>query len=182
MRWESLFADLEAQFAAAAARDQVSEVQEIVRIERARQTLVQRLAGAVGGDVDLQLLGGERLGGRLAGIGKDWLMLNRAGTEELVPINAVSWWMARERTRTLAEQTESRVKFSQALRVLVRDRARVSVGGIDGRLLASGTLDQVGQDFVEVALHPNDEFRRTPAVNGRVSIPFHAIARVRSGS
>ena len=63
--------------------------------------------------------------------------------------------------------------------MLVRDRARVGIGGTDGRLLASGTLDQVGQDFVEVALHARDEFRRLPAVQGRSVIPFSAISTVR---
>ncbi|MFL4479887.1 hypothetical protein ACIPUB_16620 [Paeniglutamicibacter sp. ORCA_105] len=178
MRWEALFADLEAEFGAEAAREQNSEIQELVRIERARQSLMQRLARHVGTRIDVQLLGAERIGGRLAGIGKDWLMLQHGGSEELIPVQAVAWWAALEAGRA-PEPGERRVRFSQALRVLVRDRARVSVGGIDGQLLASGTLDQVGQDFLEVALHARDEFRRPGALLGRTVIPFAALARVR---
>ncbi len=178
MRWEALFADLEAQFEAEAARDKASEIQEFVRIERARQTLVQRLARHLGTRVEVQLLGAERLGGLLSSLGKDWLMLRHGGTEELVPFQALACWSGRDAGRN-PEPGERRVGFSQALRVLVRDRARVAVGGTDGQQLASGTLDQVGQDFVEVALHERDEFRRGPAVHGRFVIPFSAVARVR---
>ena len=178
MRWESLFADLEAQFEAESAQERMNEVQEIVRIERARQTLLQRLERHLGTRVDLQLLGAERRSGRLSSIGRDWLMLAHAGTEELIPIRAVAWWRALAAGRG-PENRQRRVGFSQALRVLVRDRARVRIGGMDGQLLATGTLDQVGQDFVEVALHEQDEFRRGPAVMGRSLIPFSAIAMVR---
>lgn len=178
MRWESLFADLEAQFEAESARDRMNEVQEIVRIERARQTMLQRLERHLGTRVDLQLLGAERLSGDLSSIGRDWLMLAHGGTEELIPFRAVAWWRALAATRG-TENGGRLVVFSQVLRVLVRDRARVGIGGIDGQLLATGTLDQVGQDFVEVALHVQDEFRRGPALMGRSLIPFSAIARVR---
>ena len=178
MRWESLFADLEAQFAAEAARERTSEIQEIVRIERARQTMGQRLARHLGSGVEVHMLGSERLAGVLAAIGTNWLMLRHGTTEELLPFHALGWWSgtARPGGRDTGERL---VGFSQALRVLVRDRARVGIGGTDGRLLASGTLDQVGQDFVEVALHARDEFRRLPAVQGRSVIPFSAISTVR---
>ncbi len=178
MRWESLFADLEAQFEADSARNRISEVQEIVRIERARQTMLQRLERHLGTRVDLQLLGAERPSGELSAIGRDWLMLAHAGREELIPFRALAWWRGLEAGRG-PETRQRRVGFSQALRMLVRDRARVGIGGIDGQLLATGTLDQVGQDFVEVALHEQDEFRRGPVVLGRSLIPFSAIARVR---
>lgn len=178
MRWESLFADLEAQFEAEAARNQNSEIQEIVRIERARQTLMQRLSRHLDTPIEVQLLGAERIGGRLAGIGKDWLVLHHGGSEELIPVQALAWWTASEAGGG-PEAGERRVSFSQALRVLVRDRARVSIGGVDGQLLASGTIDQVGRDFVEVALHARDEFRRPAALLGRTVIPFAALARVR---
>lgn len=178
MRWESLFADLEAQFESEAVRDRTSEIQEFVRIERARETMVQRLVRQLGTRVEVQLLGAERLGGQLAAIGKDWLMLRHGGSEEIIPFGALAWWAGREAGREEAPE-ERRVAFSQALRVLVRDRARVGIGGVDGLHLASGTLDQVGQDFVEVALHARDEFRRGSAVQGRAVVPFSAIGRVR---
>lgn len=178
MRWESLFADLEAQFEAEAARGKLSEIQEMVRIERARQTLVQRVGRHLGSPLDVQLLGSERLGGQLAAVGKDWLMLVHGGTEELIPFRALAWWSGRDAGR--GEETGQRlVGFSQALRLLVRDRARVGIDGVDGRALANGTLDQVGQDFVEVALHARDEFRRGAAVHSRAVVPFTAMARVR---
>ena len=70
-----------------------------MRIERARQTLVQRLARQLGTRVEVQLLGAERLGGQLAAIGKDWLMLRHGGSEELIPFGALAWWAGREAGR-----------------------------------------------------------------------------------
>lgn len=140
--------------------------------------MIQRLERHLGARVDVQLLGAERPTGELVAIGKDWLMLAHAGTEELIPFRALAWWRGLDMGRA-PEAGSRRVGFSQAVRVLVRDRARVGIGGIDGQLLATGTLDQVGQDFVEIALHEQHEFRRGPAVLGRSVIPFSAIARVR---
>lgn len=178
MRWEALFEDLEAQLEAAAAREKTSEIQEAVRIERARETLIERLTPQLNAQVEIGLLGGEKIHGQLAALGTDWFMLRRGESEELIPLAALGSWLQ----RSPGEREDSRrvrAGLGQALRALVRDRARVSVGGIDGSLLASGTLDQAGKDFVEIALHARDEYRRTPAVLGRALVPLASVAWVR---
>lgn len=178
MRWEALFEDLEAQLEAVAAMDKTSEIQEAVRIERARETLIQRLNPQLNARVEVALLGGAKLHGNLRALGTDWFMLKHGETEELIPIGALASWLQRT-PGDRQEDRKVRAGLGQALRAMVRDRARVSVGGIDGSLLASGTLDQVGHDFLAVALHDRDEFRRTPAVHGRALVPITAVAWVR---
>lgn len=178
MRWESLFEDLEAQLDAETAREKTSEIQEAVRVERARATLLERLSPQINAHVEVQLLGGERLHGRLASLGKDWFMLRRADVEELIPVHALSGWTQRTPGQR-QDAREPRIGLGQALRVLVRDRARVSIGGIDGSLLAVGTLDQAGIDFLEVARHERDEYRRSTSLRGHSLVPLPAVAWVR---
>lgn len=178
MRWERLFEDLEAELAAEHEREKTAEIQEMVRVEKARQTLRDLLAPQLRAQIEVRLLGGERLHGCLSALGLDWVMLLRGETEELIPLQAIGTWIQRtagERETSLA----GTAKFTQALRALVRDRARVSVGGCDGSLLANGTLDQTGQDFLAVALHARDEFRREPSVRGHALVPISSVAWVR---
>lgn len=178
MRWKLLFEDLEAELAAEHAREKTAEIQELVRIEKARQTLSERLAPQLKAQVEVRLLGGERLHGRFSALGVEWVMLRRGETEELIPAKAIGTWIQ----RTPGERdgiAGGSASFTQALRALVRDRARVSVGGCDGTLLASGTLDQTGQDFMAIALHARDEFRREPWVQGHALVPISSVAWVR---
>ena len=178
MRWEMLFEDLEAELAAEFAREKTAEIREMVRVERARQTLRELLAPQLKAQIEVRLLGGERLHGCLGALGLDWVMLLRGETEELIPMNAIGAWIQRGAGERDGG-SGGRAKFTQALRALVRDRARVTVGGSDGALLASGTLDQAGQDLVAIALHPRDEFRREPSVRGYALVPISSIAWVR---
>ncbi len=80
MRWERLFADLEAQAAAADAAELAGEVVERTRIEVAALRLVDRLRAAVGHPVRLSCVGGEQVAGVLHRAGADWaLVAERSG-------------------------------------------------------------------------------------------------------
>ncbi|PQZ95892.1 hypothetical protein CQ018_00920 [Arthrobacter sp. MYb227] len=178
MRWESLFEDLEAELAAEFAREKTAEIQETVRVEKARQSFGELLAPQLKAHIEVRLLGGERLHGRLSALGLDWVMLRRGETEELIPIHAIGTWLQRTSGQREGSISGS-ARFTQALRALVRDRSRISVGGCDGSLLASGTLDQVGHDFMAIALHARDEFRRETSIQGRAFVPIASVAWVR---
>jgi hypothetical protein len=65
-----------------------------------------------------------------------------------------------------------------ALRAVSRDRAVVDVVEVDGSGV-TGTIDGVGQDYVEVAEHSAELPRRAQNVVGVRAIPFAAIALVR---
>ncbi len=60
MRWDQLFADLEAQWEAEARRDLDSEVADRTRRERATIGVYERLAVSVGAEVRLLLRSGRR--------------------------------------------------------------------------------------------------------------------------
>lgn len=151
MRWEALFADLEAQLEAEAAREKTTEIQEAVRVERARETLMHRLAPQLNANVEVRLLGGERLAGELTALGMDWFMLRHGATEELIPLGALGSW----------------------LQLTPGQRA-------DARATRAG-LGQAGRDFLEIAVHARDEYRRRSAVHGHVLVPMASVAWVRRG-
>lgn len=189
MRWELLFGDLEAQLAAAAAAELAVEVGERTRHAQGEVTLGQRLRHAVGQPLTLGLDGAGPLRGVLTGVGPDWVLLGRdpgeqttgqPGVESLVPQAALAWVGGLARGADVAEpgRVWARLGLRSALRAIVRDRAVVSVS-TRGAPPVSGTLDRVGADHVDLALHPVDDVRRAGAVRGVRTIPLAALLGVR---
>lgn len=182
MRWESLFADLEGELAAADAAALDLEVRDRTRREVARLTLVDRLRPAVGLPVAVTVAGAGVLRGRLARVGPDWLLIEGpAGADVVVALAAVlgvTGLGAHSTTPGTAGAVASRLGLGYALRGLASRRVAVSVALVDGSTCA-GTLDRVGADLVELAEHPPGEPRRTAEVRAVRAVPFAAIAVVR---
>jgi len=182
MRWERLFADLEAQLAAAEAAAEESEVADRSRREAATLSLVDRLRASVGAPVQVRVGGAGVVEGVLREVGSQWLLLAEpAGTEALVPaagvmaVSGLSTWSAAPGS---AGPLFTRLGIGSALRAVARDRSAVTVTLADGSAL-SGTLDRVGADFVEVSAHAPGEPRRAGAVHGVRTVPVAAIAVLR---
>ena len=74
----------------------------------------------------------------------------------------------------------ARLGLGSALRGIARDRCR-SVWLTDGSVV-TGTVDRVGADFVEVAEHGAGEPRGVVRSRGVRTVPFAALALVRSGA
>ena len=92
MRWEGLFAELEAEAEALEAADLAGEVAERTRAELARLRLVDRLRPALGHPMTVSVGPAAVLTGRLLALGPDWLLVEEGtGAEGLVPLAAVSW-------------------------------------------------------------------------------------------
>ena len=168
MRWEQLFADLEAQLASAHQQGVEEEAAEQARAEYSRVRLTDRLRLRQGEPVRVLLTGAVPLEGRVRTVGAGWVVLEDRGTEHLVPLGAVLWWES--------------LGLGHALRALARARAGVRIrlagGGPLGEL--EGTLDQVGADFFDLALHPDDDYRRRGSVTALRAVPFPALVCVSS--
>lgn len=180
-RWQQLFADLAAEFDAAAAAELEGEVRERARGEAARLTLVDRLRAAVGGSVELDVVGIGVLRGVLQAVGPDWLLLDDP-REVLVPLAAVlsvAGLPAQSADPSTVGEVFARLGLCHALREIARRRSEIALVLVDGRV-RHGTLDRVGQDFAELAEHPAGEPRRARAVRGVRTVPLAAIAAVRS--
>ncbi len=178
MRWERLFADLEAQYDAAADAEFASEVADRSRRELALVTLVDRIR-STDGEIQLALGAGELVRGSVGGCGPDWVLVEGDAVETLVSLAAVGWVRG---LSTAAEPSASvvtaRLGLGYALRGIARDRAPTTVLLTSGDRV-TGTIDRVGADFVDLAEHPLDEPRRGAAVTSTRMIPLASLAALR---
>lgn len=181
MRWEDLFADLEAQLEAAATAELAGEVADRTRREIATLSLIDRARAAVGHPVRLQLLGPAVVAGVLVEVGAQWLLMrDDAGRDVLAPWTAVVSVVGLGRESVAPEQGGrlfGRLGLTAALRAIARDRAGVSVGLVDGSIV-SGTLDRVGLDFVEISEHPVGEPRRPGQVSSVRTVAHTGLATI----
>ena len=84
MRWDALFADLEAQLAAAGQRDLELEIDERARVDAIDVELVGRLRGSLGLRVGVHVGSGTVYEGTLSHVGNQWLVLDEARHQLLI--------------------------------------------------------------------------------------------------
>ncbi|GAB2676136.1 hypothetical protein [Thalassiella azotivora] len=178
MRWERFFSDLEAQFEAERDAELRDEAAERSRAEQARVWLSERLRARVGGDVQVVLTGGSRVRGRCTDAAVEWMLLEDASGTLLVPLAAVAVVEgAAHGAATEAGAALRRLGLASVLRGAARRRATIQAVTTGGDV--HGTVDRVGADFFDVAVHPADEPRRVGAVRQVSSVPFGQLLLVR---
>jgi hypothetical protein len=173
MRWESLFADLDAQAASLEQAERAAEAQDVARAEFATLTLTDRLRGSTGEQLRVHAAGAAVLSGRLLACGPDWLLLDeRPASEVLVrtaAVLAVSGLGRPTVTAAGAGQVQARFGLRSALRGIARDRSPVTLLLTDGSTMA-GTLGRVGADFVEVSGSDGRHTRWSVAYAGLLAV------------
>jgi len=177
MRWDELFGDLSAQWDAEVRRELDAEVADRTRRERAALGLYERLCAAGGMSVGVVLRTGTTLTGRVADVGDGWVLLAGDGSRmSLVPFGGMA-----SVTGLSARAGGSRMGrafgLGYALRGLSRDRAVVTVTDHSGAR-ATGTIDGVGRDVLDLSEHAADLPRRPENVTGRRLVPFAAVVVV----
>ncbi len=177
MRWDALFADLEARWDAEGRAERDAEVADRTRREHASIELLTRLAGHQG-EVRVRVAAGVFLEGLVLDVGKDWVLLEipLRRRQALIPMSAVRAIEGLGR-RSVSARTARRFGWGYAVRALARDRAVVQITDLDGTVV-TGTIDIVGADYLELAAHPVDEARRSAAVRTTVVIPSVAVALI----
>jgi hypothetical protein len=182
MRWEALFADLDAQLDAAAAEQFADEVSDRSRREVARLHLADRAAVACGAQLSAGVAGAGVVSGRLLRSGPGWWLVTADGAELVVCTDAIGWVSG---LPALAAEPEGsapvarRLGLGYVLRGIAKDRSGVAVVLRDGTAV-TGTLDRVGADFVDIAEHAPGEPRRAGSVRAARTVPFPAIAVIRA--
>jgi hypothetical protein len=183
MRWQQLFADLEAQMEEAQAAEERSESASRARAEIGAIHFAERLRGALGMPLTLGCGAAGQITGRLVEVGADWLLLEDEQARScLVATAAVRWVGGLGRLTSAPEAAglvRAQLNLRRALRGLARDRSQVQVVLDDGGVL-SGTLDRVGADYLEFAEHPGDVPRRAEAVQSVRALVIDAVAVVRT--
>lgn len=204
MRWERLFDDLEASAEAEDRAAFEAEVADLARAERSRLSLADRLTAHVGRRLVVHLVDGDDVRGQVRDVGRDWVALLRAdgarggrtagpaaldddgqgtryGGVDLVPLAAVTGVEGLTLASAPAVEPDGppvlRLGLAVVLRSLARDRAYVRVRLVGGRTVG-GTVDRVGVDHLDVAVHPQDEARRPGAVSTVRTVPFPAVVLV----
>lgn len=178
MRWERLFADLEAQLDAAEDAEFAGEVADRSRREIALITLAARLR-STDDEVQVGLGAAEVVRGRVVGSASEWALLADGAVETLVSLAAVRWMRGLPATAETSDSVvAARLGLGYALRGVARDRAETTVVLTTGERL-TGTIDRVGADFIDLAEHPLGEPRRAVAVQSIRTVPFAALAALR---
>lgn len=170
MRWDDLFADLEAQMGAAEHAQFQAEVQDLTRSERAGIELASRLVSAKGQQVGVTLRDGETVRGVLVDAAAQWLLIGASGPQTLVPLHAIALVSGLPPRTSELSEVDKRLGMGHVLRALARDRARVIVDTA-GQSVA-GLVGVVGADYIEVST----------AVGSSAVVPMAAITRVRSAA
>lgn len=183
MRWEHLFADLEAQLAAEETAADHADDASRARSEQGRVRLVDRLRGSTGQTLSLRCRGAGELAGQLVDVGVDWVLLvdqqHRDVLVALGTVSAVAGLTAVTAAPAAEGVVDRALDLRRAARALARDRAAVHCLLVDGGVLA-GTVDRVGADFLELAEHPVDQPRRRAAVTGVRAVPLDALVALRT--
>lgn len=182
MRWDGLFADLEAQAAALHSAERGAEIEERTRAEAGRLTLLDRLRPAVGATVRVRSRGGVSIAGDVRQVGSEWILLDEgAGREALVVLSAVTSIAGLGRLSAVPDTmgvVQLRLGLRHALRGIARDRSPLRLHLVDETVL-DGTLDRVGADFIEFALHAPGESRRRAEVREVLVVALSAVAVLR---
>lgn len=172
-RWELLFADLEARFAAEESAEREGAVAELTRAEQASIPWADRLRAATGTPLRLELRDGEGVEGRVARVAHAWVLLDGRGArgrvQHLVPLAAVASVVGLGRLATPSVGRTDALGLGHVLRGLQRDRARVLVRTVGGSV--TGRIARVGSDHLDV----EEAERGRPLVR---TVPFGVLLRV----
>ncbi|MGW9404549.1 hypothetical protein ACWGQ2_11360 [Arthrobacter sp. NPDC055585] len=180
MRWEALFADLEAQLAAAGQAGLESEIADRQRGEVAGLELTARLRAQRGRTLRVHLgIPGGPLQGVLKQLGDSWFLLESASGAHVVPVHAVQMIEGMDRYAD-SSVPAVQLKLASALRGLARDRYPVDLHLRGAQPAQHGSIDRVGQDFLELAVVEPGEPRRRGNVAAVAVVPLAWIAAVSS--
>ncbi len=170
MRWDLLFADLEARADANESAQFDAEVRDLTRAERASVSLAARLVQAKGSAVTVTTRDGVSTAGVMVDAAAGWLLLGDSGPQTLVPLHAVTVVAGLGTRAAELTEVERRLGLGHALRALARDRARVVASTLSGDV--TGIIGAVGADFIELST----------GVGASVLIATDAVTRVRSAA
>ena len=194
MRWDSLFDDLESQLERERTAEELDLEAEEERLRLGRLAIRDRLLAlaTAPGERPLRItvVGGMRLVVHPHTIGRDWLSAAQPdGRQCVVPLASIaSVSLSQVEVATslhdssagsLPRDTVSgRLGLPFVLRDLCRRRRQVEVTTADGILV--GTIDRVGRDHLDLALHEAGTARRESAVRDVLMLPIERIVLVRA--
>ena len=201
MRWDSLFDDLESQLEHELHSDESDLRAEEYRHRLGRLSLRDRLStfsaqdGRAREPVTVELVTGEVLVLLPQTFGRDWFSADLVTGREvsgavLVLLDSIAGVVvpkaAVTRSLDVPEMSDSeprltdRIGIAFALRDLCRRRSFVRVHGVSAvSAVHSGTIDRVGRDHFDLAIHEPGVARRERNVAHQRLVPFSQLAYLR---
>ena len=198
MRWDNLFDDLEGQLEQELSAEELDVRAEEERLRLGRLSLRDRIVAVVeaqGRDeaagIRLILSDGSPLSVRPQTFGRDWFSAelldgSTRKAQAIVPMSAIASVVftraqaAVSLTATPSELSQTslpaRLTLSFVLRDLCRRRSAVDLSTLTG--LLHGTIDRVGRDHIDLAVHEAGEARRESAVRESRAIPLTQLVLV----
>jgi len=184
MRWDNLFDDLEGQLEQELSAEEIDLRAEEERLRLGRLSLRDRIL-SISESVDRQgehsirilLHGGEAISARPTTFGRDWFsaeLVDGSGRHAqcIVPIAGIAGLLlSREQVAASLDATPgetsgrslaARLSLPFVLRDLCRRRTSLELHTPAGPLV--GTIDRVGRDHLDLAVHDRDEPRREAVV------------------
>jgi hypothetical protein len=172
VRWDELFADLEGQLEhGLGAEEREAELEE-ERLRVGRASLRDRVAaiGAEGGPLAVRLIDRSLIDLVPRTVGRDWVSGDLAGTgaQAVLPLAAVAALLPtpaqlqRSLEPVAVGAVTDRIGLAFVLRDLARRRRPVQLTVAGGAV--TGTIDRVGRDHLDLAVHPADGWRRASSV------------------
>lgn len=181
MRWDDLFADLEAQLAGLETATWRGELADRSRAGLGEIALVDRLVMHRQRPITVAVRDIGTVRGRLLDVGYEWLMLEDDKERTLLlPAAACLWLTGLGRSaRVQSERSLARrLGLRSILRTLAQQRLPVLLS-LAADIQMTGTIDRVHADHLDLAEHPADVPRRVGEVLGVRVVPLSAIALVR---
>lgn len=199
MRWDNLFEDLEGQLEQELSAEELDVRAEEERLRLGRLTIRDRLLAVSesqprGSQYSIRvfLSDGSVAIVRPVTIGRDWFSADvvddsTRSSQCIVPISAIAS-LAMERhllVASLADEASgtapgtlpARLSLSFVLRDLCRRRSTVELRTVTGSL--HGTIDRVGRDHLDLAVHEAGLPRRDSAVTHSRIVPLAQVVLVR---
>ncbi len=192
MRWDHLFDDLEGQLERELNAEEQDLVAEEERLRLSRLGLRDRLRalyGAGSGPVAITLSTGTRVLVALDSFGRDWLSAEVLDGPVprgrcIIPTAAIASISVASGRVAASLDGDARAEASLALRLglpfVLRDlcRRRRAVDLVAAHATVHGTIDRVGRDHLDLAVHEPDTARRANQVAEVLVVPLTSLVLV----
>lgn len=199
MRWDNLFDDLESQLEHELTAEDIDLRAEEERLRLGRMSIRDRLAAlhgaeSAGGGYSIRLVlgDGQIIAVHPVALGKDWIsgdVLDESSSRQqcIIPLAAVGGvvltpeQMALSLSVTAESAGPSELSARLGLTFVLRDLCRRRQG-VDLELLTGsvhGTIDRVGRDHLDVAVHERGTPRRESEVRQHRIVPLAQLRYVR---
>ena len=152
MRWDELFAELEAEIDGLEAGVLEDESYELAVAEAGTVGLADRIRAVWGATITLGLTSGMRHEGAVVDLGADWVLIESGRAQTLVPVRAIAWIAGLGRAAPSPGTVERELRLTHALRALAQAEEPVRIAVPNRELV--GVIVHVGADHLVVDLAP----------------------------